>query len=97
MPLVVPDLPIPRVPVGERVAVNRRAIAQPGEIAADLMAVRLAAAGRQRPPLEPAQILPKQRRATVVDSGSLLDAEDVGGSEAAIRALDAIDRTECRV
>jgi len=72
MPLVIPYRPVTGVAIGERVAVDRRAIAQPDEIPADLMAVRLAAAGSQRPRLEPAQVAAEQLRSTLVEDLSLV-------------------------
>ena len=72
MPLVIPYRPVTGVAIGERVAVDRRAIPQPGEVAAHLMAVSLAAASRQRPRLEPAQVAAEQLRSTLVEDLSLV-------------------------
>jgi hypothetical protein len=72
MSLVIPHRPIPRVALGERIAIDRRAISQPAEITADLMAVRLPAADRQRPPLEPAQVRAQRLRPSLVDRAILV-------------------------
>jgi hypothetical protein len=72
MPLVVPDRPLPRIAVGERIAVDRRAIPQPRQVAANLMGVGLAAAGRQRSALEPTQVAIEDRRPSRIEAALLV-------------------------
>jgi hypothetical protein len=66
MPLVIANRPIPGIALGERVAIDRRPIAEPHQVTANLMRVRLPAPRRQRPPLQPGQIRVEQRGATVL-------------------------------
>lgn len=73
MPLVIPDRPVRRTRVGERISVDGRASPEPGYVAADLMRVGLPAPRRQRPPLKLAKVSIEQRRAALIEASCLLD------------------------
>jgi hypothetical protein len=94
MPLVIAHRKIPRSLVGERVAVDRRAIPQPRLEPAHLMAIRLPAADGEGPPVDPLHVAGERRRAAVLSERSLLDAVKSGCCEAEISVLEAVNHPE---